>query len=321
MTGGNHALLAVNYWTYGLAVPAFGLVMSFMGVFLGLRCVSRARACRRVSRVTWLLVGGVAIGAIGIWATDFAGLLGFTIQGETIRYNVPVTLASLLVAVAVGAAGMLAVGLGRAGSGTLLIGGLAAGVGLAVMHYLGMAAMRMPAQVAYTPGPMIGSVVIAIAAATGVLWAATRVRGTWPTLVVAFATALVVSAMHYTAMAGVRLYQAAGTAGTPPGGSVTAQALLIPLIIGIVVATFLVGAGIALAPTEEAMRYDESLLDDIRRHARSSLEATSLLPAESTARHSAPPISSPPWSFAELPTPRPVSARRHSPLPSSARIR
>jgi NO-binding membrane sensor protein with MHYT domain len=323
MTGG-HALLVVDYWTYGLTVPGIGLVLSCLSVFLGLRCVSRARACRGVSRVTWLLLGGVAIGAIGIWAVDFLGLLGFTIRGETIRYNVPVTVASMLVAVAFAGAGLLTVGFGRARSGTLLAGGLVTGVGIAVMHYLGMAAMRMPAQVAYAPGPMIGSVVIAIAVAIYVLWASTRLRAAWPTLLAALTVAVAVSAMHYMAMAGVRLYQAAGPAATPAGGSggLTAQALLVPLIIGIAVVTFLVGAGIALSPTEEAMRYDESLLDDIRRHARESLEDMPLLSAESTARHSAPPASSPPWTFAELrPPPAAVALLPPAGTPPSRRRR
>jgi NO-binding membrane sensor protein with MHYT domain len=305
MTGGDHTLLAVDYWTYGLAVPGLGVFLSCLGVFLGLRCVSRARACHGVSRLTWLLLSGVAIGAIGIWAADFVGLLGFTIPGETIRYNVPVTVASLLVAIAIASAGLMVVGPGRARSGRLLAGGLVTGFGMAVMHYFGMAAMRMPAEVAYTPGPMIGSVVIAIAAAIGLLWAATRVRAAWPTLLAALMAALAISEMHYMAMAGARLYQAAAPAATPVGGSggVTAQSLIVPLSIGIAVLAFLVGAGVALSPTEEAIRYDKSLLDDIRRHARESLEDTPLIPADSVARHRAPAGSSPPWTFAEMRSP------------------
>jgi NO-binding membrane sensor protein with MHYT domain len=302
MTGGSHTLLAVDYWTYGLAVPGLGVVLSCLGVFLGLRCVSRARAFRGLSRVTWLLLGGVAIGAIGIWAVDFVGLLGFTIPGETIRYNVPVTVASALVAVAIASAGLLAVGFGRARSGTLLASGLVTGFGMEVMHYVGMAAMRMPAQVAYTPGPVIGSLVIAIAAAIGVLWAGTRVRGAWPSLLAALIAALAISEMNYMAMAGARLYLATAPAAPPWGGSggVTAQSLIVPRAIAIGGVAFLVGAGIALSPTEEAIRYDESLLDDIRRHARQSLEDTPLIRADSAARHRAPAASSPPWTFAEV---------------------
>ena len=59
-----------------------------MGVFLGLRCATRARACHGASRGRWLLLAAVAIGSTGIWAMDFLALLGFSVVGETTRYNV-----------------------------------------------------------------------------------------------------------------------------------------------------------------------------------------------------------------------------------------
>jgi NO-binding membrane sensor protein with MHYT domain len=316
MTGGNHTLLSVDYWTFGLLTPGIGFVVSFLGAFLGLRCASRAHACRGVSRATWLVLGGVAIGALGLWAMDFIALLGFTIRDETIRYSVPATALSLLVAVAIMCGCLLVVGFGRGRSGWLLTGGLVTGIGVAVMHYLVMATLRMPAQIAYAPGPMIASVVIAIGAATALMWAVTRLRALWHTVLAAFITAVAVSTMHYVTMAAVRLYQAPGPAPVAQagGGGVTVQTLLLPLIIGITVVAFLVGSVIALSPTPDAIRYDESLLDDIRRHADSSLAVTPL-PLETAGRHLAAPRSSPPWTFAELrpPSPSPAISGRGDP--------
>ena len=74
-------------------------------------------------------------------------------------------------------AGLLIVGFGPDGWRSLLLGGLVTGLGVAVMHYLGMAAMRMPGRITYNPWLMIISVVIAIVAATAALWAALRLRG------------------------------------------------------------------------------------------------------------------------------------------------
>jgi len=320
MTGGNHTLLAVDYWTYGLLTPGIGVALSFLGAFLGLRCASRAHACRGLSRVTWLCLGGLALGGMGVWAMDFIALLGFTVRGETIRYDVAGTAVSLLVAVGIMCVGLLAAGFSRARSGWLIASGLITGIGVAVMHYLGMAAMRIPAQLAYAPGPLIGSVVIAIGAATAALWAAVRLQALWRTVLAALVVALAVGGMHYVAMGAVRLYGGSGAATAAlagGGGGVAVQTLLLPLIIGITIVTFLVGAIIALSPTAAAMSYDESLLDDIRRHGETPLEATPLpLPLPSgKAANGAAARSSPPWTFAELrpPDPRPAISGRARP--------
>ena len=311
MTGGNHTLLVLDYWTFGLATPGISLALSFLGALLGLRCASRAHACRGLTRATWLLLGGVAIGALGVWAMDFIALLGFTIRGDVIRYDIQAIALSLLVAVAVMCGCLLVAGFGKARSGWLLAGGLMTGIGVAVMHYLGMAALLIPAQIAYAPAPMIGSVVLAIGAATATTGAVARPRALAPTVLAALIVAVAVSAMHYMAMAAVRLYPA-GPAQASSGG-VTVQGLLLPLIIGITVVVFLVGSVIALSPTADAIRYDEALLDDIRRHADSSLEATPL-PMEDVGKHLAAPRSSPPWTFAELrrPSPSPAITGRSS---------
>lgn len=310
MTGGNHTLLVVNYWTFGLAAPGIGFAMSFLGAFLGLRCASRAHACRGLTKATWLLLGGVSIGVLGIWAMDFIALFGFTIRGETIRYDLVDTGLSLLIAVAFMCGCVLAAGFGRVRSGWLLTGGLVTGISVAVMHYLAMSALRMPAQIAYAPGPMIGSVVIAIGAAITTMWAVAAVRTLSHAVFTGLAVAVAVTVMHYVAMDAVRLYQVPGSPAQVSGG-VTIQALLLPLIIGVTIVTFGVGAVVALSPTADAIRYDESLLDDIRRNADSSLAATPL-PVSHTGSRPALPRSSPPWTFAELrpPSPSPVGSGR-----------
>src|ERR1700722_6618544 len=117
--------------------------MSCVGGYLGLRCVTLARAYTGLARARWLCLAAVAIGAVGIWSMHFIAMLGFTIPGEPIRYNVLETIASMLLAVAVVGAGLFIVGFGDGGLPRLLAGGTILGVGVAGMHYLGMAAMNM----------------------------------------------------------------------------------------------------------------------------------------------------------------------------------
>ena len=135
------------------------------------------------------------------------------------------------------------------------------------MHYLGMAAMRMPGRITYDLGLLLLSVLIAIVAATAALWAALRLRGILTTLGASLIMGVAVSGMHYTGMAAMRMYPASGPSGMVMGGSggATAESFLLPLILGITVVTFLLTASIAFSPSPDEIRYDAALLDHIRR--------------------------------------------------------
>jgi len=302
-------MLSIHNFSYGLLTPGLGYVMSCQGAFTGLRCTTRARAHEGTARVKWLLLGGTSIGATGIWVMHFIAMLGFTIPGETISYNVPVTILSLLVAVTVVCAGLLIVGFGRRPWRPLLLGGLITGLGVACMHYLGMAAMRMPGKVTYNPLLFILSAVIAVVAATAALWAAVRLRGVLTTLAASLIMGIAVSGMHYTGMAAMRMYPAAGPAGMVMGGSGGAggAAFLLPLIIGISAVSFLLSVTVATAPTEDEIRYDAAL--------RAFEQQQFGTPSGPAPALSTPPGSSPSAPAASPGAPGPVS----SPAPGGLR--
>jgi len=120
--GSDRTVLQVHNFAYGLLTPVLGYIMSCMGAFLGLRCTTRARPFRGTVRARWLLLGGVSIGTTGVWLMHFIAMLGFTIPGETIYYNVPVTILSLLVVVGIVCVGLLIVGFGRDRYTSLILG-------------------------------------------------------------------------------------------------------------------------------------------------------------------------------------------------------
>ena len=69
------------------------------------------------------------------------------------------------------------------------------------------------------------------------------------------------------------------------GGGATAESYLLPVILGISIVSFLIWAAMVLAPTEDAMRYDEALIDHIRRRSAEplGLRTATPRPARSTA--------------------------------------
>ncbi len=249
------AQVPVHNFSNGLLNPGIGYLMSCLGSFLGLRCLSRARAYTGRTRAIWLLLASVAIGATGIWVMHFIAMLGFTIPGQQILYNVPITLVSLLVAVVVVAIGLFIVGYSRGGLLPVLAGGVIIGIGVATMHYVGMAAMSMPDTVRYNLGLVGMSVLIAVVAGTAALVAGLHVGGVWSSLAVSLIMGVAVTGMHYTGMAAMHVY----TGGKMTLTGSPLASFLLPLLLGGSVLTFLLALIIAMSPNEEEIRADASL--------------------------------------------------------------
>jgi NO-binding membrane sensor protein with MHYT domain len=253
----------VQNFSYGLLNPVLGYLMSCLGAFIGLRCLTRARVYSGATRAMWLSLAAIAIGATGVWAMHFIAMLGFTIPGQTITYNVPLTIVSMLVAVAVVAIGLFIVGFSKSqGLAPLLTGGVIVGLGVASMHYLGMEAMDIPDMMSYNTVLVTLSVIIAIAAGTAALYAGLKVRGIGATLGASALMGVAVSGMHYTGMAAMKLYatSAAGVyAAGAAGSGATAASFLLPLVLGIAVFTFLATIVIMLAPSEADIVADAQL--------------------------------------------------------------
>jgi NO-binding membrane sensor protein with MHYT domain len=273
-------MLSVHNFSYGLLTPGLAYAMSCLGAFLGLRCTTRARAYSGSTRARWLLLAAVSIGATGIWVMHFIAMLGYTIPGQEMRYNVLITILSMLIAVAVVCGGLFIVGFGRDSLGRLLLAGTVTGIGVASMHYTGMAALQVTDRMSYNPALLALSVVIAIVAATAALWATLRLRGIWSTLGAALIMGVAVSGMHYTGMAAMHMSAERGTAGMVMNGA-TATEFLLPLILGISILTFLVTATIALSPTDIEIRAEGDLMDRI-----SAARAAAQAPAPPQLTHS-----------------------------------
>jgi NO-binding membrane sensor protein with MHYT domain len=235
----------MHHMAGGWATPVLSYAMAVVGSALGLRCTVRALTAGGRSKRNWLVSASIAIGA-GIWTMHFIAMLGYTVDGTAIRYDIPLTLISLLVAIAVVGAGVFTAGYGRSRLRSILFGGVGTGLGVAAMHYIGMAAVELNGTISYDPAVVTASVVIAIVAASAALWAALSVRGPAVAAVAALVMGLAVSSMHYTGMAAVTVDVQASN--TPlPGASATAFILPLAVVLGSFL--FLTCAFVALSPT------------------------------------------------------------------------
>jgi NO-binding membrane sensor protein with MHYT domain len=239
----------------GLTSPLLAYGISCLGAFLGLVCVERARAYQSAARAGWLAVAAISIGATGIWAMHFVAMLGFAIPGQTITFNVPVTIGSMLLAILVVGVGLFIVGYGQTGWPRILAGGLIIGLGVSGMHYMGMDGMVMSYSVSYNIPLVIVSILIAIVAGTAGLWAGVHVRGIADTFKAALLMAVAVWGMHYTGMAAMHIK--AATAMTESGAS--AFSFIVPVIVGVAILTFGIAMAVWMARSAEEIAEDAAI--------------------------------------------------------------
>ncbi|MFC8359210.1 MHYT domain-containing protein [Streptomyces griseorubiginosus] len=234
----------VDGFSYGLVTPLVAYLMACLGGALGLRCTTRSMLVRRSWRPGWLALGSAAIGS-GIWTMHFVAMMGFQVQEAPIHYDRAITFASLGVAIVMVGVGVFIVGYRGARGTALLTGGAITGLGIASMHYLGMAGMRLNGHLEYNTSTVAVSVVIAVVAATAALWAAGQVRGFLWSVGASLVMGLAVTGMHYTGMAALSVHvhnTAAPVAGDSPAS------LLAPMMIGPLAFLLLAGVVVMFDP-------------------------------------------------------------------------
>jgi NO-binding membrane sensor protein with MHYT domain len=193
--------MPIDHFSFGAVTPTLSYTLSVLGSFLGLVCTARARSLVDPKRrARWLLLAAWAIGGTGIWVMHFMAMIGFTVAGISIRYDLATTIASWITAIVVVGIGLFIVGFGRPTAFKIIVGGIFTGVGVAAMHYTGMAAMRMPAIVHWDRTLVGASVAIAVVAATVALWFTVTVKKGWMILVAALVMGVAVNGMHFTGM-------------------------------------------------------------------------------------------------------------------------
>ncbi|MFE0698644.1 MHYT domain-containing protein [Streptomyces sp. NPDC058872] len=231
----------VDGFSYGLVTPVAAFLMACLGSALGLRCTTRSLRHHDTFKAGWLALGATSIGT-GIWTMHFIAMMGFSVQQAPVSYDRPLTFASLGVAVLMVGVGIFIVGYRGATALTLVTGGTITGLGVATMHYLGMAGVRLQGRIEYDTLTVVLSVVIAVVAATAALWAAVSVHGFLTSLGASLVMGVAVSGMHYTAMAAVSVHLHG--AGARAGTGDTATSLLLPMLIG--PAVFLILAAVVV---------------------------------------------------------------------------
>ena len=193
--------------SYDYRLVALSIFIAVVASYAALDLSGRVTFAQGSVRLLWLGGGATAMG-IGIWAMHYIGMLAFHLP-VPVQYDWPTVLLSLLAAIFASAEALLVVSSSQMGVFRATIGSIVMGGGIAAMHYIGMAAMRLPAECQYSLTIVIVSVVLAIVISFVALWLAFHFRGDttsggWRKYASALVMGAAIPTMHYTGMAAAR---------------------------------------------------------------------------------------------------------------------
>lgn len=194
---------------------ALSIAVAIISSIMGLQIAGMARIARGgLQRQIALVSGSLALGG-GIWSMHFIGMLAFEL-GTHVHYSPFITIISMCPSVFASWVALHMLSHHSINWRQLVSGGVLVGAGIGAMHYSGMAAMHMDAELRYDPQWFVASIVVAIVMAMLALWIRfglrnARFTSTQTTLAAGVIMGLAIAAMHYTGMAAARFI---GTPGT-----------------------------------------------------------------------------------------------------------
>ncbi|MGA8897990.1 diguanylate cyclase domain-containing protein, partial [Bradyrhizobium sp.] len=237
---------------HDLRLVALAVFVCVLASIAAIRLLRYARISKGRMRSLWLAVSAISTG-FGIWATHFVAMLAFT-PGIPSGYNIILTIVSLIVAILLTGVG-LAVSLIEDWRPSAWVGGAIVAGGIAVMHYMGMAAFEIAGTVVWDPVLVAASIVLGAMIGAIALPVGLHGEGEGWKIGGALLLTLAICSHHFTAMGAVSII---------PDPSITVSQIALPagwLAIGVTIASLGI-LGLATA----------GVVIDIRDHRRSELE-------------------------------------------------
>jgi signal transduction histidine kinase len=213
--------------------------------------LARARQGSRRAKFGWLAAGGTVAGG-AIWATHFIAMLAYN-TGMPMGYDAGLTLLSAAVAVVLCTVGF-ALCLSRAGGA---LGGAVAGTGICLMHSIGMAALRVPADPIWSAPYIAASLLVGISLSALALHLAMRRANFVGYAGAAGLFAFAIIAMHFTGVSAMTLL--------PDPSRTIPDAVLDPQDLAVLVA---MGAGFMVVLGLIAAQVDHHLAKRARGEAQ-----------------------------------------------------
>jgi NO-binding membrane sensor protein with MHYT domain len=251
---------------------ALSVVIAILGGYTGFGLTARIRGTPDAGH-RLLLAGAAFFLAIGIWTMHFVGMLAAPLPAGTVYLVLP-TVISFLICILVVGISLFFVSIGEPSMLRVVSSAVLLGVGIAIMHYVGMHGLSGDFAMTHDPSLVVLSVVIAIATAYGGVRMFLARQGGVQLMLSAVAFGIAVPGMHYTAMAGMHLVpSSAGSHHHIEGLAASSQ--MLSLVVTLL--CFVIAAGFLL-----------SLVPDPRKKVLPAVDAVVVVPGGTTVRMDVP---------------------------------
>lgn len=193
---------------YNYFLVALSIFVAVMASYTSFLLVERINiTVKKSHKITWLIAGAFAFSG-GVWSMHFIGMLAFNLP-ISVQYDVLTTVISII-PVIFSSLIVFYSGIKQLQSRVKTIfHSMLLGAGIGLMHYIGMMSMHMNAEMRYSPGLFLISIIVVVALAYITLrikpWFEENVKQKFSkNKIIVYASivmGLAISAMHYTGMA------------------------------------------------------------------------------------------------------------------------
>lgn len=193
--------LNVSHSTFLIAMSCIvALVAGFTGFSLTRELSQKPMFQKKVS----IALASIALGG-GIWAMHFVAMLGLQLP-ILFYYDAAITLVSALSAILLMAAALILLHFADRTPRIIALAGAIVGVGILVMHYIGMAGLEL-CRAVYTPTGVMFSSIVAIGLCVLAFWIAYGRRTNRNILLGTCCFAIAICSVHFLALAGTNFVQ------------------------------------------------------------------------------------------------------------------
>ena len=203
--------MRVIHGFYDGRLVVLSIVIAILAAYAALDLSGRLTVSHGRARIAWLCGGAFSMG-IGIWSMHYVGMEALRLPVQ-VRYDWPTVLLSMAVAILASAVALFVASRNTLTTTVAVLGSVLMGGGIAAMHYIGMAAMRMPARCIYSYTVVSLSVFLGIAISFVAIRLTFAVRNhtsswSWQKSRNALLMGLAIPVMHYVGMAAVSFVSA-----------------------------------------------------------------------------------------------------------------
>lgn len=193
---------------FSIPLVVLSFLIAFAASYTALFINRRIRENGFFHKNVWLVLASLAMG-LGIWSMHFIGMSAFMLPIH-MEYRISITILSIIPAIIASYLAFYFANRKNTGIYTFVAAGIFMGIGISLMHYIGMAAMEMEAGYVYKPDIFILSIIIAMVASFASLYIFSLMNNfmdrIFVKVVTAFLMAIAITSMHYTGMAAMQFY-------------------------------------------------------------------------------------------------------------------